>query len=254
MTSVKGSSIAILFVLLTVSCASELVPEAPPSELWHLSDFLDEGFNNQDLSIITEGEPSVVSSPFGKSVVFDGDGDRFLVSASPLHGAEQFTVEMLFKPNNAFPDNHDPRIVHIESPDNGKRRFVLEARINKAGEWYFDAFIMSEQQRLPLIDEKLVHTTGEWHHVAVTYGAGMFTTFVDGKKELSEKFNYHPLPKNTQISIGSRMNKIHWFNGEIASLAYTHAVLDADQMPLLALLRNHQAQLSSSASEANGSH
>ncbi len=221
---------------LALAGGSYAGPAPEKTEIWRVADFM----TVSEDKVKVEGKPKLIDSAAGRVVVFNGEGDRILVNASPLAGADAFTVELLFKPDNSYPKNHDPRIVHIESPDNSQRRLVLEARLNKKEQWSFDAFIMSEKKRLPLLDETLVHPVAEWQHVAVTYNERVFSTYVNGVQELSQPFKYLPLPKNTRVSIGARMNRIHWFKGQISSLAFTGSALSVEQMPLLKELKKLQ--------------
>lgn len=170
-----------------------------------------------------EGNPQLMTAT--ESVRFDGDGDRLLVDNNPLAGAKEFTVEIIFKPFDAYPKNWEPRFFHIESTDNPNRRLTIELRLNDKKQWYLDAYIKSDHSNLTLIDSTKVHTIGEWFHAAITYKDQHFVSFVNGQKELEGKVEYLPIPENAKTSIGARMNQIHWFNGEIKKVRITHKAL-----------------------------
>jgi Concanavalin A-like lectin/glucanases superfamily len=170
-----------------------------------------------------EGNPQLIAQT--DSVRFDGDGDRLLVNNNPLAGAEEFTIEIVFKPHDAFPNNWEPRFFHIESADNPNRRVTIELRLNDKKQWYLDAYVKSDSSQLTLIDSTKVHPVNEWFHVAISYKDKTFVSFVNGKKELEGMVEYLPIPENAKTSIGARMNQIHWFNGEIKTVRITHKAL-----------------------------
>ena len=211
-------------MLLGMGCSSVSSHQAN-AETWYVS-------NTQKLaarSIELMGSPKVMSGKTGASVYFDGDSDRFLVKGSPLGVSDSFTIEAIIKPYDVFPSNKEPRFLHIESVDNPARRFTFELRLNEQHQWYLDAYIKSEKSQFTLIDPNKTHPVGEWVHVAVTYSQGVFTSYVNGIKELEGKVDYLPIPMNADVSIGARLNQIHWFNGEIAKIRFTQQVLESKQ-------------------------
>lgn len=171
------------------------------------------------------GNPRVVATPYGKAVAFDGDGDRLLVNNNPLAGASEFTIEIIFRPNGVFPNNWEPRFLHIEAPDNTDRRLTIELRLNNKQQWYLDSYIKSEESQAVLIDETLVHPVNQWAHAAVTYKNREFTAYVNGKKELSANVEYLPIADHAATSIGARLNQVHWFNGDILQVRVTPKLL-----------------------------
>lgn len=179
------------------------------------------------------GNPQAVEIDGRRAVMFDGDGDRLLVDSNPLAGAEAFTIEIVFRANDVFPANHEPRFFHIEDAANPDRRITIELRLNANRQWYLDAFIKSETSRHTLIDESLVHPVGQWAHAAITYGDRVFKSYVNGIEELSAEVEYLPISASAKSSIGARMNRVHWFNGAVAAVGVTHAVLPPEKFRLL---------------------
>lgn len=173
------------------------------------------------------GNPQVVNTNQGTAVRFDGDGDRLLVDANPLGNATEFTIEIIFNPADAYPNNLEPRFFHIESPDNPSRRITIELRLNDKKQWYLDAYIKSEQSQFTLIDPTQVHPIGEWAHAAITYKNREFISYVNGKQELVGQVDYLPIAANAKTSIGARMNQVHWFKGDIAQVRISPRVLSA---------------------------
>ena len=90
------------------------------------------------------GDPQLVDTSTGKAVSFDGDGDRLLIEHNPLGSTTAFTIEVVFKPNDAYPENIEPRFLHIEDPADRMRRITKELLLNENHEWYFDTFIKSD--------------------------------------------------------------------------------------------------------------
>lgn len=216
--------IVIVFISFgTTACAQS------ESTLWRIDLLTGIG----GIPAMTIGNPEVIDTPFGKAVLFDGEGDRILVDSNPLGSATEFTIEIMFKPNDIFPDNWEPRFFHIEAPDNPNRRITIELRLNESKQWYLDTYIKSELSQHTLIDETLVHPVGEWAHAAITYKNRQFSAYVNGKKELSAEVDYQPIAANGQTSIGARMNRVHWFNGTIVAARITPKMLQPKEFLLL---------------------
>lgn len=219
---------AVVSLAFLAACATKNEQKIP-AELWAFDSLT----TVNGYSLERMGQPKLVTSPLGKAVSFDGDGDRLLVNANPLGDASEFTVEIIFKANDVFPNNQEPRLFHIESPDNPARRITLELRLNDKHQWYFDAFIKTEKSQLTLIDPAKVHPVGEWVHAAVTYKAGEFSSYVNGKKELTGAVEYLTIPANAKTSVGARMNQIHWFNGDVLQVSVAKKSLAVSDFVLL---------------------
>lgn len=224
MTSTTIKILLFFTLLAGTGCANQ-----PQQYLWRI-DSLEQ---IAGLPVVAQGNPQLVDSVYGKAVMFDGDGDRLLVDNNPLDGASEFTVEIIFKPNDAYPENREPRFFHIEAPENPNRRITIELRLNDQHQWYLDTYIKSELSQYTLIDSSLVHPMEQWAHAAITYKDRQFTAFVNGKKELSAEVDYLPIAKTGKTSIGARMNEVHWFNGAILAARITHRALSPEQFMTL---------------------
>jgi hypothetical protein len=218
----------VFFAVILCGCVSQL-PKKIQSETWVFDSLTN--INGHPLEQM--GQPKVVASPLGNAVSFDGDGDRLLINANPLGDATEFTIEIIFKANDVFPNNHEPRVFHIESPDNPARRITIELRLNDKKQWYFDGFIKSEKSQFTLIDPTKVHPIGEWAHAAITYKNREFISYVNGKKELTGEVDYLTIPANAKTSVGARMNQIHWFNGDVLQVRVTKKALQPREFLLL---------------------
>lgn len=174
------------------------------------------------------GNPQVVSTDLGRAVQFDGDGDRLLIDGNPLGDAKTFTIEIIFKPEGAYPQNTDPRFVHIQDPeDAAEKRVLIELRITPENSWYLDGFMNTDIASLTLVNESLTHETGKWMHAAITYDNGIFKTYVNGEQELTGNVacSSEIVAPDAKTSLGSRMNERNWYRGIIKTLKVTHRVL-----------------------------
>lgn len=171
----------------------------------------------------TSGNPKIVKSPYGDAVYFDGIDDALFLKNMPLKSMEEFTVEMIFKPETDTPP-FEQRVVHLGEVS--ADRMLLEIRAVD-GNWYFDGFVASGTDLKALIDKKLIHPLGEWYHVALVVTANSLTTYVNGKKELHELYSFKPIQTGGS-SIGVRLNKRSWFKGTIYKLKITPEQLKPD--------------------------
>lgn len=178
---------------------------------WLLANLLQSKSSNVEIN----GNPQVVSSPYGEAVSFDGIDDALFLDELPLQGLQEFTVEMIFKPeiNGTF----EQRVLHIG--ESRGDRMLLEIRAVDSN-WYFDGYAASGTNKKALIDEKLIHPLEQWHHVAFVVTPKNRITFVNGKQELIEDFPFLPI-ETGQTSIGVRMNKVNWFKGTIYKIRIT---------------------------------
>jgi len=104
------------------------------------------------------GDPQVVSTEIGDAVQFDGDGDRLLVDFNPIMDAKEFTVELVFKPDACYPNNTDPRFVHIQDPDDPEnKRLMIELRIDANNQCYMDGYLKTDAGSLAPEDFTFIH-------------------------------------------------------------------------------------------------
>ena len=113
-------------------------------------------------------------------------------------------------------------------------------RLTQDDQWYFDAFIKSDLDKHTLVEPKLTHPTNQWFHTAITYKDGVFTSYINGKKELSATVIYQLIPENAKTSIGARMNQVKWFNGLIDSSKFTARALTPAQFEIPSIIDPEQ--------------
>ena len=219
--------IAVLLLCLSLMGAPLHASDSIYYELWDISNLALIGGH----AVTTFGDPQVVSTEIGDAVRFDGDGDRLLVDFNPVMDAKAFTVELVFRPDACYPDNTEPRFLHIQDPDDPQgKRVMIELRIDANNQCYMDGFINTDASSLALIDETFVHSTEVWQHVAITYKDSIFTTYFNGTKELSGTLHYSEAVVNTlgKTSLGGRMNDVAFYAGFMKTLKVTHACLEPE--------------------------
>lgn len=213
-------SVSLLLLIFILSdCNSE------KAEFWSINNLKEIGGHN----VTVFGNPEVVDTKLGKAVKFDGDGDMLLVDFNPLGNTTEFTVEVVLKPEAAYPENIKPRFLHFQDPDDlDAKRLMVELRVNEENQCYLDAFLNTDTSSLALIDPKLVHSTEEWLHAAVTYKNNTLTTYVNGEKQLSGSIGYKDAFINPtgKVAIGGRMNKVDYFRGLIKTLKVSKVALE----------------------------
>ena len=166
------------------------------------------------------GTPHVVKEAGGSAVAFNGASDGLFVPANPLAGHAQFTVEILFRPDEGgLPEQ---RFVHIQ--DKSDWRIMIETRLDGKGGWWLDTFLGNPTGGQPLIDPKRVHPTGQWYWAALSFDGQHMTHYVNGAKELEAEVKFGPMTEG-RISLGVRQNKVYWFKGAIREVRFHAAAL-----------------------------
>jgi hypothetical protein len=97
---------------------------APGGELWHF-DRLDEIGGHKTTLL---GHPHLIDTPGGKAVEFNGTDDAIFLNVHPLAGVEQFTWEVIFRPDlGGAPEQ---RFFHLQEAgtDNRMRSTALPSR------------------------------------------------------------------------------------------------------------------------------
>jgi hypothetical protein len=176
------------------------------------------------------GSPAVVATPFGDGLRFDGN-DGLIVSASPISGAANFTIEMLLRPNvNASPTLDQPRILHVQSNAPNDHRALLEGRI-QGNQWYLDGFLRAPAASNPstiaslaLIDSTKLHPADRWYAYALVYDGAQLRVYLNGALELSGAIATNPIAAGV-TSIGMRANTQNFFSGDIAQVRFTTSAL-----------------------------
>ncbi|WP_224998995.1 LamG domain-containing protein [Cesiribacter sp. SM1] len=211
----KSISMSIVCILMLMGCAGTKTEE------WQLNQL--EGISGYSTTVL--GNPAIIETEEGKkAMAFDGVDDGLLLHTNPIAGADEFTIEIVFKPYPGYPANREQRFLHIQDPQNDQRRILMELRLNDRGEWYPDLFMRTENEALTLIDSTKTHPVNAWAQLRLTYQDGQLKGYVNGKEELSGQIRYLPVSPIAKTSIGVRMNKVSWFKGAIQSVSFTSGV------------------------------
>jgi hypothetical protein len=185
------------------------IPSAGPETVWRADDFLAPGGAKAEVL----GGPKILRDDAGSYAFFNGRTDGFVIPSAPLAGLRAFTVEVLLNPDPGGPQAQ--RFLHME--DSEGRRLTMEIRLTPAGRWALDTFLLAGSSRRALLDEKLLHTSGGWHWVALRYDGRTMESFVDGRKELDGRVDFTPMGPG-RTAIGVRLNRIFWYRGAIREI------------------------------------
>lgn len=215
---------SLLFLLnLLASCNDSI-----QSEIWELDNLTQ--ISGHKVSYT--GSPVVVQTDLGPAIRFNGVKDKVLIDANPIGEAKAFTVEMVFNADPAYATNKEPRILHIQDfSDPLQKRVMMELRLNASNQIYLDGFMNTDNAKLTLIDEKLLHASGVWNHIAITYANDTLTTWFNGKKELQGRVSYSKAILNAtgKTSLGARMDDRTYFKGMIKAIKVTRSKVSPDQ-------------------------
>ena len=206
--------------LLTLLCHLTLSLGALNAQHWQVRDLLEK--NRGELQVT--GNPLVRDDGCRTAVFFDGKCDGIFMDVMPLTGLQQFTIEVVFKPERG--GNFEQRFFHCGETEDD--RVLLELRANEH-DWYFDAFIKAGDQSVAMIDPAFTHPLDQWHRVAFVVNQGELSTYVNGKKELATTIRFTPI-QTGKSSLGVRLNHLSWFKGAIEQVRITSKALNADEL------------------------
>ncbi|MFL6734999.1 MAG: LamG-like jellyroll fold domain-containing protein [Sphingomicrobium sp.] len=169
-----------------------------------------------------EGSPTLVRSPFGRALQFDGLHDALFFERHPLAGASRFTFEALFRPDGgAF----EQRWFHLESeeagvsPGRGSTRMLFEIRVIQES-WYLDAFVKGPGYSQALMVSEKRFPLGRWYHVAQTFDGQTYRSYVDGQLQAQALVPFRPQGPG-RSSVGIRLNRVNPFRGAVRAAAFT---------------------------------
>jgi hypothetical protein len=172
------------------------------------------------------GTPRVVQETSGKALYFNGASDGLFVPVNPLQGLEQFTIQVLFKPE--ADGAAEQRFLHVQ--DTPGNRALIEIRL-AGGSWALDTYLHTEatKARLPLLDLARRHPADRWTWVALVFDHGHMSSYVDGVKELEGEVAFAPTVAG-RVSLGVRQNKVFWFKGGLREVRWDQTALKAAEL------------------------
>jgi hypothetical protein len=216
----------ILFILL-VSCSGKNNNQYT-SFVWNFNNIEQIG---QYKTKVT-GSPVVIETPMGPAIEFDGKDDALFLETHPLAGFEEFTVEIIFRPDAG--GLAEQRFFHMHTNDTN--RVIIETRLT-GDQWFFDTFIKSGKPQKTLYSEMFLHPLGKWYHVALTYKDTKMSHYVNGFEELTGNVKFIPVNEGT-TSIGCRINQIYWFKGAIHKIRIASKAIPSENFALLPFIKN----------------
>lgn len=176
----------------------------------------------------TLGTPSVVETPSGSAVEFDGLDDGLIVETHPLSGAKEFTAEVVFRP--VAGGEQEQRFLHLQETGS-KDRVLLETRLSGDGTWFLDTFVKSKGEAYTLYAKRFPHALDRWYHAALVVHDGKMSHYVDGELEMSRSIEFSPQGSG-RTSIGVRINEVSWFKGAIRAVRFTPRGLEPEEFRL----------------------
>jgi hypothetical protein len=169
------------------------------------------------------GNPSVIETSKGHAIAFDGKMDAILLNTNPLAGVNEFTIEIVFRPDkNGLTEQ---RFFHIHEKEN--RRVLLEIRLIEPDKWVLDSYIRSDQSGCTLFCAEATHPVGKWYHAALVYKNGTMSHYVNLVKEATGIVNFNAMTSGV-TSIGCRLNRVFWYKGAIRSIRISHEALSPE--------------------------
>lgn len=207
--------------IMFVSCENSNGPQN--SVIWKLDNLTEIGGHQPEVL----GSPEILNEGAEASIRFDGVDDGLILSTNPVEGWEEFTVEVYFKPDSDGPE--EQRFVHFQ--DESDNRGLIETRINPDGRWALDTFLYnsSADNGLTLLDREIDHPGDAWVWAALRYDGITMSHYVNGNKELEGDIEFGPMGPG-MISLGVRLNQVHWFKGEIQEIRFHPVSLEESEL------------------------
>ncbi len=168
------------------------------------------------------GSPSIIETKEGKAVLFDGIDDAVIVDALAVAGANEFTLEIIIRPDPNGQES-EQKFLHVQENDS-KNRIILLVAKGKKGHWYFDSFVKTSAETQNTWDASKTHLTGRWYNVAIVCDGKRMSQYVNGVLELSGKLELSAFGDG-KTSIGAKMNRKSCFKGAIRKIRFTPRAL-----------------------------
>lgn len=228
-----ASAVAVLAgLLLPIGAAA---PDTPRQVVWTF-DRLDK---IGGVTPHVEGHPTLINTPLGKAIEFNGVDDALFIDRHPLAGAGTFTFEAIVRPDGG---SVEQRWFHLaeQDPKTGRdtdTRVLFELRVVETSQWYLDAFVNGPGYNRALMFPDKVHPIGRWFHVAQVYDGTTYRSYVNGELQGEAEIAFKAQGTG-HASVGVRINRVNYFKGAIRQARFTpRALAVTDFMKLAATLR-----------------
>jgi hypothetical protein len=193
-----------------------------------------------DAQVTTVGKPQVVDTSIGRAIHFEGrgntnngdpesgnpSGDALFLNVAPLSGDATYTFEVIFRPSSEGAPAQ--RFFHMQDNNSQSRRMFEIRVVNR--QWCLDTVGIdvdhgAEQHGVTMVcDTAHLHPLDRWYAITATYDGKTLRGYVDGKLQGEIGVTLAPLPPGT-TSVGTRIDKRHFFTGEVYSARFTPRVL-----------------------------
>jgi hypothetical protein len=220
---IKASILATLALwLVAMVCGSARDTGHEKAEVWRF-DRVDRIGGHPTKAL---GHPQIIHTEYGKAVQFNGAGDALFVDDHPLAGADTWTWDVIFRPDQG--GNPEQRFFHLSvlDPSTGKDtddRMLFEIRI-RDGQWCLDSYAKGGPQGKPLLNCDKKYPLGEWYRVTAVYDGTTLKNYVGD--ELQGEGEVHLLPQGKgHASIGVRINLQDYFKGAVMEARFTPRAL-----------------------------
>lgn len=221
----RKRSVALLFLLLAAACgryvrAQDSHLSAP--EVWRFDNISSLGGHATKVL----GHPALIDTPYGPAVHFNGVDDALFVDVHPLAGAETWTWEVIFRPDDGGAAAQ--RFFHLSvlDPATGtdtNDRMLFEMRIVN-GEWCLDSFAMNHGQSKVLLNCQKLHPLGQWYRITCVYDGKTLRNYVGD--ELQGEGEVQLTPQGAgHSSVGVRINLKDYFKGAVLEARFTRQAL-----------------------------
>jgi hypothetical protein len=210
-------------IFLTVSlflcngCGASMSGGGTKSIVWDIDN--SESIGGHKTTVL--GQPKTILADAAKAIWFDGIDDGLIVEALPLAEAQQFTLEIIFRPDANGP--REQRFLHLQQDDTDYR-ILIETRLTDDGKWYLDTYVKGKKGEKTLYDKLKTHPLDVWYNATLVCDGQEMRHYVNGVMEISKGLEFVP-PGKGRTSIGVRMNRVYWFKGAVRKIRFTPRVL-----------------------------
>jgi Concanavalin A-like lectin/glucanases superfamily len=170
------------------------------------------------------GAPTIIDTPEGKALQFDGQDDALFVDNHPLARLSQFTVEIFFRPDPG--GSPAQRWFHMQD-DGSASKVLFETRLFGSN-FVLDVFVESPGGEIALYAPQNRHPLGAWYHVAAVVDGQRARHYVNGVQEMDAPLAFRPHGEG-RTSIGVRITRMYYFKGAIRMARFTPRALTPDQ-------------------------
>ena len=147
----------------------------PDSVVWQVDNL--QSIGGHPISKVL-GAPTVIDTPAGKAVLFNGVADALFVNTQPVAGFPKFTVEVVFRPDTGGAQAQ--RWFHMQAV--GNDRVLFEMRL-AGNNWFLVSFVQSGAATARAYAVAFPHPVGPWYHAAIVVDGVSMKHYINGVYE-----------------------------------------------------------------------